>query len=84
MIAKLLIDHIEQKAPDHEVAVLLSGGVDSISVAFAAHLAFKKITCYSFQLDNNPSYDFAKAEESACKGMSLSAPLAERNKYIGA
>ena len=68
MIAKLLIDHIEQKALDHEVAVLLSGGVDSISVAFAAHLAFKNITCYSFQLDNNPSYDYAKAEE-ICKIM---------------
>lgn len=68
MIAKLLIEHIEQKTNEQEVAVLLSGGVDSISVAFAAHLAFKKIRCYSFQLDNNPSYDFKKAEE-ICKIM---------------
>ena len=57
MIAKLLIDHIEQKAPDHEEAVLLSGGVDSISVAFAAHLAFKNITCYSFQYLIKTSHD---------------------------
>lgn len=68
MIGKLLIEHIEQKAPEHDVAILLSGGVDSISVAFAAHLAFKRLRCYSFQLDNKPSYDYAKAEE-ICKIM---------------
>ena len=36
MIDKLIIDQIEQQTSDKEVAVLLSGGVDSLSVAFAA------------------------------------------------
>ena len=36
MIGKLLADHIKNNVPDSEIAVLLSGGVDSLSVAFAA------------------------------------------------
>ena len=36
MIDKILTKEIEKTVPDKEVAVLLSGGVDSISVAFAA------------------------------------------------
>jgi len=43
--------------------ILLSGGVDSISVALAAHHLKKSINTYSFQLSDNPSYDFAKAQE---------------------
>ena len=47
---------------DNECAVLLSGGVDSISVAFGAHRLGKRITAYSFCLDTNVSYDYVKAE----------------------
>ena len=36
MIDKILTKEVEKLVPDDEVAVLLSGGVDSISVAFAA------------------------------------------------
>jgi len=45
------------------VAVLLSGGVDSLSVAFGAHRLGMKITGYSFYLNGVPSYDFEKAKE---------------------
>ena len=48
MIKDLLIDHIKNNVPDSEVAVLLSGGVDSISVALAAHHVGKKVHAYSF------------------------------------
>ena len=36
MIDKLICEDISNNVPDNDVAVLLSGGVDSISVAFAA------------------------------------------------
>ena len=62
MIKGLLIDHIRDNAPDNEIAVLLSGGVDSISCALAAHDAGKIINTYSFFV-NEPSYDYFKAKE---------------------
>ena len=65
MIDKLLVENIEQTTPDQNVAVLLSGGVDSISVALAAERLGKTITAYSFCLDNEPSYDYNKAKEIA-------------------
>ena len=48
MIKRLLENHIKKNIPDSEVAVLLSGGVDSLSVALAAHHAGKKVHTYSF------------------------------------
>ena len=45
MIDNLIIDQIEQQTIDKNVAVLLSGGVDSLSVAFAAHRMGKKDNC---------------------------------------
>ena len=65
MIDKLLTQEIVKQVWDNDVAVLLSGGVDSISVAFAAMNARKKITAYSFHLDTHVSYDFLKAKEIA-------------------
>ena len=67
MIKSLLINHIRDNVPDNEVAVLLSGGVDSISVGLAAHHVGKKIHAYSFLLGEQTSYDFAKAAEVAYK-----------------
>ena len=67
MIKNLLIDHIKNNVPDSKVAVLLSGGVDSISVGLAAHHAGKEVHAYSFQLGNQTSYDFAKAAEVSYK-----------------
>ena len=63
MIDKILTKEIEKTVPDKEVAVLLSGGVDSISVAFAAERLGKKIISYSFRLDNHESYDYNKAKK---------------------
>jgi len=80
MIDKLLTEEIEKALifpsgygmnegfiPE-SVAVLLSGGVDSLSVAFGAHRLGKKITGYSFHLNEDKSYDYCKAEE-VCKIM---------------
>lgn len=63
MIDKLLCDYIERTVPDNNVAVLLSGGVDSLSVAFAAQRLGKKIHAYSFRLDTHTNYDYEKAKE---------------------
>jgi len=67
MIDKLLIDHIDKYSKDTDVAVLLSGGVDSLSVAFAAKRLGKRITAYSFYLKGNMSYDAKKAAEVAVR-----------------
>ena len=48
MIKKLLCDSIENQIPAEKCAVLLSGGVDSHSVAFAAERLGKKVHAYSF------------------------------------
>ena len=42
---------------------MLSGGVDSLSLGFAAHRLGKKITAYTFHLEGDKSYDANKAEE---------------------
>ena len=63
MIDKLLCEHISKNVLDKDVAVLLSGGVDSISVAFAADRLEKNIHGYSFRLDKSTNYDFDKAKQ---------------------
>ena len=67
MIDKLLVEHIDKTVKDDYVAVLLSGGIDSISVGLAAQECGKKINAYSFCLDNQISYDYNKAKEIAIK-----------------
>ncbi len=67
MIKSLLINHIKNNVPDSEVAILLSGGVDSVSVGLAAENAGKEVHAYSFYLNGPPSYDFIKAAEVAHK-----------------
>ena len=62
-IKLLLEEEIKNSVPTEECAVLLSGGVDSLSVAFAAANLRKKITAYSFCLEDNPSYDFGFAKD---------------------
>ena len=47
MIDKLLVDIIRNEVPTDTVGILLSGGVDSLSLGFAAHRLGKKITAYS-------------------------------------
>jgi len=69
MIDKLLENEISKVSDSDKCAVLLSGGVDSISVAFAAQRLGKTIHAYSFCLDTHESYDYMKAKEIAeiCK-----------------
>ena len=64
-IDKIMESLIEKEVPDKEVAVLLSGGVDSLSVAFSAHRLGKKIHAYTFHLEDQPTYDSDKAKETA-------------------
>ena len=65
MIDTLLCNIVEKQIPVENCAVLLSGGVDSLSVAFAAERLGKKVHAYSFCLDTHSSYDFQKAKEVA-------------------
>lgn len=67
-IDEILRDLVAESVPDNEVAVLLSGGVDSNSLAFAAHQLGKKVTGYTFYLESQPSYDSMKAAE-VCNAM---------------
>ena len=62
MIKDILCKSVESQIPEQEVAVLLSGGVDSLSVAFAASDIGKTVHAYSFHLDTGVSYDFQKAK----------------------
>lgn len=64
-IDKILKGVVEKEVPDKEVAVLLSGGVDSLSLAFSAHRLGKKIHAYTFHLEDQPTYDSDKAKETA-------------------
>ena len=63
-ITDLLESYIEN-IEDTELAVLLSGGVDSLSVAFAADRVGKRISTYSFRLDIHDNYDNEKAQQAA-------------------
>ena len=65
MIGDILRNVIKEQVPNEEVAVLLSGGVDSLSTAFAASDVGKTVHAYSFHLDTNVSYDFQKAKDVA-------------------
>ena len=66
MIDKILENIIATEVPTDDVGILLSGGVDSLSLAFGAHRLGKKITAYTFHLEGDKSYDAIKAEE-ACE-----------------
>ena len=63
MIDTLLCDSIDNQIPAETSAVLLSGGVESLSVALAAHNVGKKVVAYSFHLEGNESYDFKTAQK---------------------
>ena len=64
MIKQLLENHISKNIPsDESVALLLSGGVDSLCVATAAHDLGYKVVAYSFHLEDDVSYDYEKAKE---------------------
>ena len=66
MIDKIITNIIDQEVPDQTVAVLMSGGTDSLTVAAAAHRLNKKLNCYTFRVDGKDSDDSIYAEK-ACK-----------------
>ena len=63
MIKELLETQIKKQIPTVKCAVLLSGGVDSLSVALAAYNVGIKVIAYSFHLEGNESYDFKTAQK---------------------
>ena len=65
MIRDFITDHIDTHVNHGTVGLLLSGGVDSISVGISAQDAGRKVHAYSFTLDSHESYDFVKAREVA-------------------
>ena len=66
MIDIIITNIVDQEAPDQTVAVLMSGGTDSLTVAAAAHRLNKKLNCYTFRVDGKDSDDSIYAEK-ACK-----------------
>ena len=61
MIDTILCDVLKTNVKsENSVALLLSGGVDSISIAFSLHRLEIgiKIHAYSFRLDTQDNYDF--------------------------
>lgn len=61
----LVVKVVKEKIPVKDVAILLSGGVDSHMALFSALKAGKRVTCYSFTLDDRISSDSRIAEETA-------------------
>ena len=61
MIDKILMDIIKEQSKEDDVAVLLSGGIDSISVALAAHRLGKKLHCYTMFVDGVENADSKNA-----------------------
>ena len=83
MIDKIIEKVIDREVPDNEIAVLLSGGVDSLSVACAAHRLGKKVSAYTFHLDGDPSYDANKAEEASKKfGWNFDLTIVPTDKLV--
>jgi site-specific DNA-cytosine methylase len=61
----LLCDAVAARSGDNEVAVLLSGGIDGLSVALALQKAGKAIRAYTYEVDGYVSEDRPKAEAIA-------------------
>ena len=65
MIDGLLGQSIKRDVKTKRVAVLLSGGMDSFSVAVSAHRLGKKVHAYTFQLEGKPNPDSIRAQHIA-------------------
>lgn len=61
MLDDVLMNIIQEQAPDDEVAILFSGGIDSLTCAFAAERLGKKIHCYTFYVDGEYTPDSTAA-----------------------
>lgn len=62
-IDQILMGIIQEQSKNDSVAVLLSAGVDSVSLAIAAHRLGKKITGYSLYINGEPSSDSLGAKD---------------------
>lgn len=65
MIDRILMDVVKEQSKEQNIAVLLSGGIDSISVAFAAHRLGKTLHCYTMYVNGKPSKDAENAVHTA-------------------
>ena len=61
----LLCDAVAAKSRHQDVGVLLSGGIDSLSVTLALQKLGKTIHAYTYHIEGYPSQDLAKAEATA-------------------
>jgi len=64
-LLELLCDAVRTRSSDDDVALLLSGGLDSTSVGIALQKAGKKVHAYTFRLQGYPSRDLDKARRIA-------------------
>ena len=66
LLNEIITKILEKEVPDNEVAVLMSGGTDSLSIAVAADALGKKLNCYTFRIDGTDSPD-SIASQKACE-----------------
>jgi asparagine synthetase B (glutamine-hydrolysing) len=64
-LLELLGSAVEARSRHHRVALLLSGGIDSLSVGMALEALRKDVMAYTFELDGHHSKDRESAEAVA-------------------
>ena len=64
-LSDLLVSVVRKKGRAHRVSLLLSGGVDSLSVGIALAEAGREVVAYTYELEGHPSLDRPKAERTA-------------------
>lgn len=64
-ISDIITDIIDEQAPSDEVAVLMSGGVDSLTCAFSAMRLGKTVNSYTIMVDGNESPDSIASDIAA-------------------
>ncbi len=64
-LGNLLVDIVSDMFPVDDVALFLSGGIDSTTVGLACHHAGKRVHAYTFDVDGIENYDSTKAREIA-------------------
>ena len=65
MIDKLITKIVEDEAPGKDVAVLMSGGVDSLTCAFSAMRLGKNVHTYTMYVNGQETPDSIAAKEAA-------------------
>ena len=65
MIDKLISSVIDRQAPSKDVAVLMSGGVDSLTCAFSAQRLGKRVHTYTMYVNGQETPDSIAAKEAA-------------------